>query len=631
MVLLAICTIILVNHTFASNNKPGSSVKLQTISQDTLIPKSFSQEKKQKAIQAIQKNIDTQNGYRIFVLSSDSEVSLKNKLGNEASLKVKKHQIHNLQEVVIDKKSALGKLLEQNMTGGKIISNIGWLEVVLPTVVKVDSEYVAGESLLNMWGITKIFADKYQYSLTKYPSVSIWVIDTGIDLNHNDLKSNLWTNKNEIAQDNKDNDNNGYVDDVYGYNFIGNNNNVQDDHGYGTHVAGVVWASVNGAWVFWVQSQAKLVGLKVLDASGYGTSYSVYDAIMYAANNNIPVINLSLWWDGDPSKSMICQAITYAKSKWTVAVVAAGNENTTVSNKVPAWCSDAITVSAVDSQLRKASFSNYGVWVDVAAPGVSIYSTYIGNKYATMNGTSMATPFVAWLVGAIVSTSQIDKNSIKNLLIANGDTFTSSVHMGTFINMNKVMDTLWVKQDHLVDEPVTQPENTLPTLDIEAIKKSPNNYDITAKAIDQDGFIKEYRFYENGVLKYQWTQNIYSIQISIDTTVKVEVIDDKGWLTSKEIKLIYEKPIIQNVLPVIKFSTSIVKKTTNRLSVWVSDSDGKIKNIQVYISGKLAREYNINRSSYSFTLDFKVGIYNEIYIKATDDKGWISENSIIVK
>ncbi len=631
--LLAILTIVLINSSFANNNKWVKSVKLETISQDTLVPKSLSNENRQKAVKALRQNIELTNEYRIFIRSSENESQIKTKLWNEKNIKIKKHPINNLQEIFIDKNSSLWKILEQNMLAWKIVSNIWWLEVVLPSFVKVDNDYITGESISSMWWITKIFADKYQYSLSKYSSISIWVIDTWIDLNHNDLKQNIWINKNEIAQDNKDNDNNWYIDDIYWYNFIWNNNNVSDDHWHGTHVAWIVWASVNGAWIFWVQSQAKLVWLKVLDANWYGTSYSVYDAIMYAANNNISVINLSLWWDGDPSKSMICQAITYAKSKWTVAVVAAWNENTTVSNKVPAWCSDAITVSAVDSQLRKASFSNYGAWVDVAAPWVSIYSTYVGNRYATMNGTSMASPFVAWLVWAMLSTSeQIDKNSIKNILISNWDTLNTSVHMGAFINMTKVMDTLWVKQDHLVDETTTQPiTNILPTLELEVTKKSSNNYDIIAKANDEDWYIAEYRFYENGILKYSWTQSTYGTQISTDTIIKVEVVDDKWWLVSKETKLVYEKPIIENALPVITFSTSIVRKTTNRLSVWVSDADGRLRNIKVYVNGNLVRENNINRSSYSFTLDFKVWTYNEVVVVATDDKWWVWENNTIVK
>lgn len=130
-----------------------------------------------------------------------------------------------------------------------------------------------------------------------------------------DLAANMWKNPNEIDGNGIDDDGNGYVDDVYGYNFIANSGNAADDHGHGTHVAGIVGSAVNGKGSFGADSNVSLVALKVLDATGAGSSYDIAEAINYAANNGIPVINLSLGGNGTPSNDMMCSAITSARSK----------------------------------------------------------------------------------------------------------------------------------------------------------------------------------------------------------------------------------------------------------------------------------------------------------------------------
>lgn len=194
-----------------------------------------------------------------------------------------------------------------------------------------------------------------------------------------------------------------------------------------------------------MDSNVSLVPLKVLSAQGYGSSYAVIDALNYAANNGIRVVNMSIGGNGTPSTDSICQTISYAKSKGVLAVVAAGNENADVSTKVPAGCSDALTVSAVDANLAKASFSNYGSKVDVAAPGVNVYSSYPGNKYVSMAGTSMATPFVTGLAAAVFAQSpNSTPDQVKVLLrdFANTVPVVSSVNIGRFVSMTKVMTSL---------------------------------------------------------------------------------------------------------------------------------------------------------------------------------------------
>ena len=261
------------------------------------------------------------------------------------------------------------------------------------------------------------------------------------------------------------------------------------------------------------------------------------DAIKYASNNGIRIVNMSLGGDGTPSNDMICNAITAAKIKGTISIVAAGNENMDTSTKVPAGCADAITVGAVDSTLTKASFSNYGAKVDVAAPGVNIYSSYLNNGYATMNGTSMATPFVVGLTAAILSYNpSLGFDQVKTILKdpANTLAVTSNVNIGRFISMTKVMTALGAKNDTLLDivtppPVVTNPPvvSVPPTLTLAATKVSTNVYKITATASSSGATIVNYSFYNGTSLLSSGTTNTFQITITANTTITTKITDSK--------------------------------------------------------------------------------------------------------
>jgi serine protease len=174
-------------------------------------------------------------------------------------------------------------------------------------------------------------------------------------------------------------------------------------------------------------------------------------------------LNLSLGGSGNPANDIICSAITAAKNKGTITIVAAGNENIDVSTTVPAGCTDAITVGAVDSNVKKASFSNYGSKVDVSAPGVNIYSSYLNGSYATLNGTSMATPFVAGLAAAILAYNpSFSTDKMRTLFKDPNNTLpvNSSVNLGRYINMSKIMTSLAVPNDSLIDGAPTNSGST---------------------------------------------------------------------------------------------------------------------------------------------------------------------------
>lgn len=223
------------------------------------------------------------------------------------------------------------------------------------------------------------------------------VIDTGIDLTHPDLVGNLWKNTLEIQGNNIDDDGNGFIDDYNGYNFINNTGNPTDDHGHGTHVAGIIGATGNnGIGVTGVNWNVKIMALKFLNASGTGSTSNALRALNYAVQMGATISNNS--WTAPAYDSALEAGIRNAGLAGHIYVAAAGNlgKNLATSKLYPASypLDNVVTVAALDSSNRLASWSNFGTTVDIAAPGVNIYSTLRGGKYGTMSGTSMATPFV---------------------------------------------------------------------------------------------------------------------------------------------------------------------------------------------------------------------------------------------
>jgi len=226
------------------------------------------------------------------------------------------------------------------------------------------------------WWWDKIQAPEAWDITTGSPDVIIAVIDTGVDLDHPDLAAKL----------------------VDGYDFANLDTTPDDDHGHGTHVAGITAAVTdNSLGVAGLAWQASIMPVKVLDSSGSGWLSDVAGGIVYAADNGAQVINLSL--GGPDSDSTLSEAIDHAHDQGVFIAAAAGNNgNNTLL--YPAAEEHVVGVAATDSGDARAYFSNYGAHVDIAAPGVSIYSTYPGS-YATMSGTSMATPFVAGLAALL--------------------------------------------------------------------------------------------------------------------------------------------------------------------------------------------------------------------------------------
>ena len=270
------------------------------------------------------------------------------------------------------------------------------------------------------------------WALGTATSIVTAVIDTGVDYTHPDLASNIWTNTDEVAGNGIDDDGNGFVDDVRGWDFVNNDSDPMDDNGHGTHVAGTIGAvGNNGIGVTGVAWTASIMPLKLLDQSGSGSLSDAIKAIQYARVNGAKIINAS--WGGGGFSSALQSAITQFITSGGLFVAAAGNEatNNDVTPSYPANYQGVISVGASTRTDTRASFSNYGTSVDVFAPGQSILSTLPGNRYGSLSGTSMATPQVAgalallWGQNPTLSATTISQaliNSTDNVLRASNST-----------------------------------------------------------------------------------------------------------------------------------------------------------------------------------------------------------------
>lgn len=259
-----------------------------------------------------------------------------------------------------------------------------------------DDPYYADQ-----WGLAQISLPAAWDVTRGSPAIAIAIVDTGVDLNHPDLASKLWVNPGEIPGNGVDDDNNGFVDDVNGWNFVAGNNIPQDGIGHGSHVAGIAAAATNnGIGVAGACPNCRIMPIRTMDDTGAGTYSNVAAGITYAAQKGARVINLSL---GGTSYSQVLRDAVANASLVSVIVAAAGNGNTQALFYPAAYDDFVMAVGATDAGDQRATFSNYGSWVDLMAPGVSVWSTLYDDGYSTLSGTSMAAPFASGVAGLVYS------------------------------------------------------------------------------------------------------------------------------------------------------------------------------------------------------------------------------------
>ncbi|QZZ20986.1 S8 family serine peptidase [Leptothermofonsia sichuanensis E412] len=256
----------------------------------------------------------------------------------------------------------------------------------------------------NNWNLDQINAPEVWARGYTGQGVVVAVIDTGVDYTHPDLSANIWINTREIPGNGIDDDGNGFIDDIRGWDFVQRDNTPTDPNGHGTHVAGTIAAVNNSFGATGVAYNAQIMPVRVLDANGSGNSANIAAGIRYAVNNGADVINLSL---GGGFSSDIQAAIQYATQLGAMVVMASGNESQSQPGYPARLATQyGIAVGAVDRNNKVAGFSNSAGSSPlnyVVAPGVSVYSTTPNNTYRSYSGTSMATPHVAGVAALILS------------------------------------------------------------------------------------------------------------------------------------------------------------------------------------------------------------------------------------
>ena len=265
-------------------------------------------------------------------------------------------------------------------------------------------------SYINQYSLSKVNAAAAWDISSGSPEVIIGIVDTGVDWDHPDLAANIWTNQTEAnGITGIDDDNNGFIDDIRGWDFGGlsgtpDNNPMEDRSDHGTHVAGISGAVTNNnIGVASLGFNCKIMPVKVSqdnirDENSHALISYGYDGIIYAVDNGAKVINCS--WGSYSYSNLAQEVIDYAVSKGVLVIAASGNEG---RNEIiyPGKYNGAFSVGYSNSSDKKDGSSNYGYDIDVFAPGASIYSTWMDNGYAYLNGSSMASPLVAALAGLL--------------------------------------------------------------------------------------------------------------------------------------------------------------------------------------------------------------------------------------
>ncbi len=310
----------------------------------------------------------------------------------------------------------------------------------LPGVMYAEPDYPVrmnqipdDSSLDDQWYLSTVNAFNAWDLGTDCSDVIIVTVDTGVDLDHPELVNQLWMNPGEIADNDFDDDGNGIIDDVHGYNAFKNNGNPDDDNGHGTHVSGVIAASANNtdgiAGLCW---SAQLMAIKFLDRFGGGSVSDAVRGIQYAIDNkplNTPMIINNSWVIGQYSQALE-DVLKQAEEQNIFVTAAAGNTgaDNDIAVVFPTYFrkqfDNIISVANVDQQnnlyVGSKGSSNFGVTnVDIAAPGTDIYSTFKGGAYQSLTGTSMATPVVSGAAAlALQQSPDLSSQQLKAAILA---------------------------------------------------------------------------------------------------------------------------------------------------------------------------------------------------------------------
>ncbi len=467
----------------------------------------------------------------------------------------------------------------------------------------------------SQWHLPKISAPQGWDISTGSSVVDIAIIDSGVDPSHPDLAGKL----------------------IPGYNFLGGNTDTHDVLGHGTAVAGTAAAAGdNSLGVAGVAWQNSIMPLVVLDSTNYATYSNIAQAITYAVDHGARVINISI--GGSSSSSTLQNAADYAWSKGAIIFASAMN-NSTSTPYYPAACSNVVAVSATDSSDNLATFSNFGSWIDIAAPGTSIYTTTNGGGYGTWNGTSFSSPLSAGLAALILSVNPVLANQqVVDLITGNADDlgapgFDQSFGYGR-INVYRSLAA--------AQGAVPQSDTSAPTAAITSPASGATvsgTVTVTAAAADNVG-VARVELLVNGTLFATETASPYSF--SWDTagypdgsyTLEAHAYDGSGNVGQSSVVNITVANAIDTVAPTVSItnpanglSITGLKKVT--INVAASDNTG-VARIELYIDGALKTTISSPSLSWTWNIGRVASGQHIILAKVYDAAGNVGSVSTTV-
>lgn len=407
----------------------------------------YSQEKEHSIIL----KIDTSKLNDTKKVNFDSEFKLLNKSINPTIKKLKTDKKNELYKITFPKNISMDSILSVYEKSGKYEfieqDHIGYGSGV--QVSPNDNYFALQYSLRNDGSFNTNFMSEMNIVSTPGADINIeglWdystgdqelivaVIDTGMRTTHEDLEGRFWINNNEIVGNNIDDDGNGFIDDVYGWDFINDDNDPTDDHGHGTNVGSIALASGNNLLgISGVNWNSKIMALKSLDENNSGSYSAMIESIYYAVDNGAKVINFSI--GGNNYSESLRDAVNYCYDNNVIFVACMMNyDNETIY--YPAGFDNVIAVGATDPRDHRASpfnwtfddgsssGSNFGNHIDLVAPGLQIAGASFSsdNGYSYWSGTSQATPLVAGVASLLLSVNpNLTVNDVKNYLTNNAD------------------------------------------------------------------------------------------------------------------------------------------------------------------------------------------------------------------
>lgn len=519
-----------------------------------------------------------------------------------------------------------------------------WEKTDTTTVAATDEE-INAETHFPCMDVTGVWKDCFDPAKKEAPGKGtvVAVIDTGVDYTHKDLADNIWVNEGEIPGNGIDDDGNGYVDDVHGVDFVDGDCDPMDEHGHGTHVAGIIAMTPGNGGGVGVAYGAKIMCVRAGQANGSFASSDIAKAIKYAADNGADVINMSF---GGTGRSYLVESALQDAFPSCVLVAAAGNDGLPTNDAInagyfntediyPAGYKYVLGVMATDNNKSLASFSNWdfaegsGCEYEMAAPGVNIYSTLPGNRYACWSGTSMATPNVA-AAAANLRSKYTDKSKYSSRYIM-GQLCSATSSRVDFVGKNGDHHSYPVLniRDSLTNQ--AQPNLSLDeiyTLDYQDVSSVNNG----------DGIAQPGETIDMGIAVWnRWGA-------ATDVTVKVDANSASG-IPNKYVEFINDEVKLSDVGTFASvnngFTYTDEKLTGVSNPIRFKIKEGTPNDIQITFNisitaknGLDERDSNLYSSSASYTLTVQngvalSGIINED-MTLTNDKLWILENNVLI-